>query len=218
MADFETVTVETDLLLCGGGMASCGAAVEAAYGSDFSPDIFHFHSCSPSRVPPKSAGVRFHDVFLEPGMPPASEGGLRGFLARVQSLIFPVLIVTSVLVIVAPLPPMLLDMLLASNITVAVVILLTTIYVMKPLDFSVFPALLLGTTLARLVLNVASTRLILSRGANEKTGAAGRVIQAFGEFVSGDNVVIGLIIFVILVVIQFLVITKGATRISEVAA
>ncbi len=151
-------------------------------------------------------------------MPSEQPTGVAGLFARYRSLIFPVLIVTSVLVIIAPLPPMLLDLLLASNITVAVVILLTTIYVSRPLDFSVFPAVLLGTTLARLVLNVASTRLILSRGASDGTAAAGGVIQGFGQFVSGENIVIGLIIFIILVAIQFLVITKGATRISEVAA
>jgi flagellar biosynthesis protein FlhA len=151
-------------------------------------------------------------------MPPEAASGLRGFLTRSRGLMFPMLIVTSVLVIVAPLPPLLLDMLLATNVTVAVVILLTTIYVSRPLEFSAFPAILLGTTLARLVLNVASTRLILTRGATHGTGAAGGVIEAFGNFVSGDSIVVGLIIFIILVAIQFLVITKGATRISEVAA
>jgi flagellar biosynthesis protein FlhA len=151
-------------------------------------------------------------------MPPEPLAGARGLIARYRALIFPMLIVTSVLVIVAPLPPLILDLLLACNVTVAVIILLTTIYVNRPLEFSVFPAVLLGTTLARLVLNVASTRLILTGGAAQGTRAAGGVIEAFGQFVSGDNIVIGLILFVILVAIQFLVITKGATRISEVAA
>ncbi len=142
----------------------------------------------------------------------------RGAWAQSRGLLFPVLIVMSVLVIVAPMPAMVLDLLLACNITAAVLILLTTIYVRKPLEFSVFPTLLLGTTLARLVLNVASTRLILTRGATEKTQAAGEVIQAFGEFVTGDRIVVGLILFCILIAIQFLVITKGSGRISEVAA
>ena len=142
----------------------------------------------------------------------------RGAWAQSRGLLFPVLIVMSVLVIVAPMPAIVLDLLLACNITAAVLILLTTIYVRKPLDFSVFPALLLGTTLARLVLNVASTRLILTRGATEQTSAAGEVIQAFGEFVTGDRIVVGLILFSILIVIQFLVITKGSGRVSEVAA
>jgi flagellar biosynthesis protein FlhA len=147
-----------------------------------------------------------------------TETGLRGAIARSRTLIFPVLIVASVLVLVAPLPPVLMDLLLSCNITMAVVILLTTIYVGRPLDFSVFPSILLGTTLARLVLNVASVRLILTRGAEDGTAAAGHVIQAFGEFVAGGQLFIGFTIFAILIAIQFLVITKGATRISEVAA
>lgn len=110
------------------------------------------------------------------------------------------------------------DLLLAMNITVAVIILLTTVYVKTPLEFSIFPSLLLATTLGRLVLNVASTRLILTRAESEQMAAAGDVISSFGEFVAGDKLVVGLIIFVIIIVIQFLVITKGATRISEVAA
>jgi len=151
-------------------------------------------------------------------MPTESETGLRGFFARNRGLIFPVLIVASVLVIIAPLPPILMDVLLACNVTIAVIILLTTIYVNRPLEFSVFPSILLATTLARLVLNVASTRLILTRGAIDGTSAAGGVIEAFGRFVAGGQVAIGLTIFIILITIQFLVITKGATRISEVAA
>ena len=151
-------------------------------------------------------------------MPPDSATGLLQTWAQVRGFAFPLLIVTSILVIIAPLPPLMMDMLLACNVTAAVLILLTTIYVTKPLDFSVFPAILLGTTLARLVLNVASTRLILTRGATEKTAAAGDVIQAFGEFVAGDKIAVGLILFSILVAIQFLVITKGSGRISEVAA
>lgn len=151
-------------------------------------------------------------------MPTESSGNTGSLLARLRGLIFPVLIITSILVIITPLPPLLMDILLACNITVAVLILLTTIYVERPLEFSAFPAILLGTTLARLVLNVASTRLILTRGATDGTKAAGGVIEAFGEFVAGDQIAIGLTIFVILVAIQFLVITKGATRISEVAA
>ncbi|HVW01226.1 MAG TPA: flagellar biosynthesis protein FlhA [Planctomycetaceae bacterium] len=151
-------------------------------------------------------------------MPAAAAVRAPSFWTRNQGLIFPVLVVASVLVLIAPLPPVLLDLLLSGNITVAVIILLTTIYITKPMEFSVFPAVLLGTTLARLVLNVASTRLILSHGAQDGMQAAGGVIAAFGEFVAGGQIAIGLIIFGILVAIQFLVITKGATRISEVAA
>ncbi len=140
-------------------------------------------------------------------------------LHRAQDLILPVAIIASVLVILVPLPPSLMDVLLAGNITVAVIVLLTTIYVRSPLEFSIFPSLLLATTLARLVLNVATTRLILTRAATDGHAAAGGVITAFADFVAGDGkIVVGLIIFIIIVVIQFVVITKGATRISEVAA
>ncbi|MCA8985603.1 MAG: flagellar biosynthesis protein FlhA [Planctomycetaceae bacterium] len=147
-----------------------------------------------------------------------TSGTLQTVLQRNLSLIFPVLIISSILVIIAPLPALMMDFLLACNVTVAVVILLTTIHVNNPLEFSVFPAILLGTTLSRLVLNVASTRLILTGAATQGTEAAGGVIQSFGEFVAGGSVAVGVIIFVILIAIQFLVITKGATRISEVAA
>jgi flagellar biosynthesis protein FlhA len=133
-------------------------------------------------------------------------------------MIFPVLIVASVAALVTPLPPLLMDLLLAANITASVLILLTTVYVGRPLEFSSFPAILLGSTLARLVLNVASTRLVLTRGGSDGTQAAGKVIEAFGQFVSGDQIAVGIVIFSIIVAIQFLVITKGATRISEVAA
>ena len=139
-------------------------------------------------------------------------------LAQLRNLILPIGIITSVLVILVPLPPLIMDLLLSANITLAVIVLLTTIYVRTPLEFSVFPSVLLIATLGRLVLNVASTRLILTRAESEKLNAAGGVIRNFGEFVTGDTIVVGLIIFVIIVVIQFVVITKGATRISEVAA
>ena len=138
--------------------------------------------------------------------------------ARWQDLVLPVGIIASVLVILVPLPTEILDLLLAVNITVAVIVLLTTIYVKTPLEFSIFPTLLLATTLARLVLNVASTRLILTQAGTLELDAAGGVIRGFGEFVAGNDIVVGIIIFVIIVVIQFVVITKGATRISEVAA
>ncbi len=141
------------------------------------------------------------------------------WLTRIQELILPVAIIASVLVILVPLPPALMDIMLAANIAVSVIVLLTTIYVRTPLDFSIFPSLLLATTLARLVLNVATTRLILTRAASDKLDAAGGVITAFSDFVAGDGkIVVGIIIFVIIIVIQFMVITKGATRISEVAA
>ncbi len=139
-------------------------------------------------------------------------------LSRPQDLILPVGIIASVLVILVPMPPALMDIMLSCNIAVAVIILLTTIYVRTPLEFSVFPSLLLATTLARLVLNVATTRLVLTKAPAEGAAAAGHVVKEFGEFVAGNQLVVGIIIFVIIVIIQFIVITKGATRISEVAA
>jgi len=121
-------------------------------------------------------------------------------------------VVGIVLMLVVPLPAALLDVLLAVNITASLVILLTSMYVKRPLDFSVFPSLILVFTLFRLGLNVASTRLVL------RDGFAGKVIDAFGHFVVGGSLVIGLVIFLILVVIQFVVITNGAGRVAEVGA
>jgi flagellar biosynthesis protein FlhA len=120
-------------------------------------------------------------------------------------------------VMVVPLPTFILDVLLSFSITISIIILLMAMFVSKPLDFSVFPSILLVVTLLRLSLNVASTRLILLHG-SEGTGAAGQVIKAFGTFVVGGNYVVGLIVFSVLVLINFIVITKGATRIAEVAA
>src|SRR3954462_12108554 len=131
---------------------------------------------------------------------------------RVASVGIPLLLVCVVITMVVPLPKVLLDMLLAANISLAVVILLTSMVVQRALDFSVFPALLLVTTLVRLSLNISSTRLILLHG------DAGHVIEAFGNFVVGGNLVVGLVIFLILVVIQFAVITAGAGRVAEVTA
>lgn len=139
-------------------------------------------------------------------------------LGRWTELLFPAGIIACLFVIFVPLPPAIMDILLAANISVAVILLLTTIFVKTPLELSVFPSLLLGTTLARLALNIGTTRLILTRGAIDGDMAAGGVIQTFGEFVGGNNIAIGLVIFAIIIVIQFVVITKGATRISEVAA
>jgi flagellar biosynthesis protein FlhA len=126
-------------------------------------------------------------------------------------------IIGILMVMIIPLPTAILDVLLAMNISLSVMIILVTIYVVKPLDFSVFPSLLLITTLFRLALNIASTRLILLNG---HTGllAAGKVIKGFGSFAVGGNATVGLVVFVILVVINFVVITKGSGRIAEVAA
>jgi len=126
-------------------------------------------------------------------------------------------IVAILMVMIIPLPTGILDILLALNITIGVMVLLLTIYAVRPLDFSVFPSLLLVTTLFRLSLNIASTRLILLNGHGGSL-AAGQIIKSFGSFVVGGNPAVGLVVFVILVVINFVVITKGAGRIAEVAA
>ncbi len=118
---------------------------------------------------------------------------------------------------VLPLPPLLMDLLLALSLCIAVLVFLVSVYIEKPLEFSSFPALLLFVTLFRLALNVASTRLILLRG-DEGPHAAGGVIRAFGEFALGGNFVVGGVVFLILVIVNFIVITKGAERISEVGA
>ncbi len=142
-------------------------------------------------------------------------------IQKYRGLILPVGFVLLMMVVVVPLPPFMLDLLICLNIALSVVILMTTMYMREPLDFSVFPSLLLATTLFRLVLNVASTRLILTADASspeEAEAVAGHVISAFGHFVAGESIIVGVIIFLILVIVQFIVITKGATRISEVAA
>ena len=154
---------------------------------------------------------------------PATDGipPIFHMIARHSHLIVPISFLLLVGVLVVPLPTTVLDLLLCINIAIGAIVLMTTIYMRKPLDFSVFPALLLGTTLFRLVLNVASTRLILSidsKDPSTATAAAGHMIQAFANFVAGSNAVVGAIIFIILVIVQFVVITKGATRMSEVAA
>ncbi len=131
---------------------------------------------------------------------------------KAASLGVPLLMVGIVVMMIMPLPTVLLDLLLATNLSVAVIVLLTAITSERALDFSVFPALLLVTTLMRLSLNISSTRLILLHG------HAGKVIEAFGQVVVGGNLIVGLVIFLILVIIQFVVITAGAGRVAEVAA
>jgi flagellar biosynthesis protein FlhA len=133
-------------------------------------------------------------------------------LGNLTQLAVPAGVVGIVLLLVVPLPPAMLDLLIVLNIALSLVVLLTSMYVKKPLDFSVFPSLLLVLTLFRLGLNVASTRLVL------RDGYAGHVIDAFGHYVVGGSLVIGLVIFLILVVIQFAVITNGAGRVAEVGA
>ena len=135
-----------------------------------------------------------------------------GRLAGQRGLALPALALALILVILIPLPTQVMDLLLMMNITLSGVVLLTVMYIGGPLDFSSFPSLLLGLTLFRLVLNVATTRLILTQG------DAGAVVSTFGGFVASGSLVVAIVIFTIIVVIQFVVITKGATRIAEVAA
>ena len=136
---------------------------------------------------------------------------------KASFLLAPIAVMAVVLLMIVPLPPFLLDLLLSVDIALAVVLLLTAIYVKQPVEFSVFPSLLLLLTLIRLSLNVASTRLVLLHGA-DGIDAAGHVIMSFGQFVVGGNFVVGAVVFVVLIVIQFLVINHGAVRISEVTA
>lgn len=129
----------------------------------------------------------------------------------------PLLLSAMLAMMVVPLPPLMLDLLFTFNISLALVVLLVSVYAQRPLDFTVFPTVLLVATLLRLALNVASTRIVLLEG-HAGTAAAGKVIQAFGEFVVGGNYAVGLVVFSILVLINFVVVTKGAGRISEVSA
>src|ERR1700742_3773180 len=119
--------------------------------------------------------------------------------------------------IVLPLPPMALDILFTFNIALSIVIMMSVFYVSRPVEFGVFPTVLLLATLLRLALNVASTRVVLLHG-HSGPAAAGRVIQAFGEFVIGGNFAVGVVVFIILTIINFVVVTKGSGRISEVSA
>ena len=142
----------------------------------------------------------------------AEKNAIISKLNQFSDVILALGVVTIVMMMIIPLPPFLLDLLLALNITLSLTIVMISIYNVEPLQFSVFPSLLLVTTLFRLALNVSSTRLILLYG------YAGEVIMAFGTFVVGGNAVVGFIVFIILILIQFIVITKGAERVAEVAA
>ena len=134
-----------------------------------------------------------------------------------QGAAAPVLVVAILALMVLPLPPMILDVFFTLNISIALMVMMVAAYMIRPLDFAAFPAVLLLTTLMRLSLNVASTRVVLLEG-HTGPGAAGAVIEAFGHFLIGGNFAVGLIVFSILVVINFVVVTKGAERIAEVSA
>jgi len=149
----------------------------------------------------------------------AVPGGLKGFLniLRRGDIALALGVVAILVVLIMPLPKVLLDISLAISITFSVLILMTCLFIQRPLDFSVFPTVLLIATMLRLALNMASTRLILANG-HEGTAAAGKVIEAFGHLVMQGNFVIGVIVFAILTIVNFVVITKGSSRIAEVAA
>jgi flagellar biosynthesis protein FlhA len=138
--------------------------------------------------------------------------------AAVLDYAIPAAILLAVLVVLAPVPPAVVDLLLAANLTVSVLALLGALAARTPLEMSVFPTFLLGATLVRLVLNIATTRLILSRASIDGPAAAGRVVEAFGEFVAANNLVVGAVVFAIIAIVQFVVITAGSSRTSEVAA
>ena len=143
--------------------------------------------------------------------------GAIGTALRRGDLALAIGVMTILVVLILPLPPLFLDMALAISIILSVLILMTALFIHTPLEFSSFPTVLLISTMLRLSLNLASTRLILSHG-HEGTQAAGHVIEAFGNFVMSGNFVIGIIVFTILVIVNFVVITKGSGRIAEVAA
>lgn len=166
---------------------------------------------SPGRDVPRTTLVPGR-LALRPGIGATRQGGASVGNNKVTQIGVPVAVVSIVLMMIVPMPTILLDFLITINITGALAILLMSMFVKKPLDFGVFPALLLVATLFRLALNISATRLVLT------DGYAGKVIDAFGHFVVGGSLVVGLVIFLILVVIQFLVITKGAERVAEVGA
>ncbi len=140
-----------------------------------------------------------------------------GALARRHKFATPLFLLVVLAMIILPLPPVLLDVLFTFNIVLALIVILVSVSARRPLDFSVFPTVILATTMLRLTLNVASTRVVLLKG-HEGTHAAGAVIEAFGNVVIGGNFVVGLVVFIILMIINFAVVTKGAERISEVSA
>src|SRR5262245_59507634 len=153
-----------------------------------------------------------------PATPTASFSlGDLGSLLKRGDLALAIGVLTILVVLILPLPPVILDLLLASSIIFSVLILMTALFIHAPLEFSAFPTVLLIATMFRLALNLASTRLILANG-HDGTDAAGHVIEAFGNFVMRGNFVIGIIVFSILVIVNFVVITKGSGRIAEVAA
>src|SRR5689334_16653805 len=169
-------------------------------------------SGSPSNPPqPSRSGVP------KPPRPASPKSRNPSPFGNLSELAVPLAVLGIVLAMIMPIPSFLLDVLISSNITISVIVLVVSMYITRPVDFSVFPTTLLLLTLFRLALNISSARLILLYG-NTGTGAAGDVIQAFGNFVVGGNYIIGAVIFLVLIAIQYVVINHGAVRISEVTA
>ena len=181
-------------------------------------------STAATRISP--AGAQSPGALLDPAPKITARHAPRGGVPKVaagvlpsnwREFAIPLAVLGIVMAMITPLPPILLDFLISANIAVSVIILLVSLYITQPVDFNVFPSALLLMTLFRLALNVSSARLILLNG-NTGTSAAGDVIQAFGAFVVGGNYIIGAVIFLILIAIQYVVINHGAVRISEVTA
>src|SRR6266851_2162604 len=175
-----------------------------------------------SALPPATAGGLAALPLQRPAgaKKPATSGAKPGGASRIGNiadLTVPLAVLGIVLAMIAPMPAFLLDVLISSNITISIIVLLVSMYITKPVEFNVFPTTLLLLTLFRLALNISSTRLILTQG-NAGTRAAGQVIEAFGNFVVGGNYIIGVVIFLVLIAIQYVVINHGAVRISEVTA
>src|SRR6185369_3815685 len=166
-----------------------------------------------SRDAPATKGGPLKPHFGQPATsikPPSRFG-------NVSEMGVPLAVLGIVMAMIMPLPAFLLDFLISANITISVIVLLVSMYITRPVEFSVFPTSLLLLTLFRLALNISSSRLILIHG-NTGTRAAGEVIEAFGNFVVGGNYIIGVVIFLVLISIQYVVINHGAVRISEVTA
>jgi flagellar biosynthesis protein FlhA len=177
-------------------------------------------TASPSKIgqgPPLPPDPHHGPVRRAAGAAAKTQSLPEAVIARVGDFAVPVVVLGIVMAMITPLPPFLLDILITLNITISTVVLLVSMYITRPVEFSVFPTALLLMTLFRLALNVSSARLILLNG-NSGTSAAGDVIEAFGNFVVGGNYIIGVVIFLVLIAIQYVVINHGAVRISEVTA
>lgn len=149
-------------------------------------------------------------------MTPSKLNGINSMF-KTKHIAVPILLLCVLAMVILPLPPLVLDVLFTFNIVLSIIVLLVSVNAKRPLDFAIFPTILLITTLMRLTLNVASTRVVLLNG-HEGSGAAGKVIEAFGHVVIGGNFIVGFVVFIILMIINFVVVTKGAERISEVSA